>query len=242
MAPSVLMMVVVFILVRCLDSCCCCSTSCSSRDPELTRTCAVAKTYATTKKSIIIRKHLKIWRNGEDMDSYVGSSIPDLWCFYTNPHSRIRTTGLRFWIRILLFSSMAFRMLTKYKFFRLFLTVDTFTSVFKENKLLRNKKKWRRQGLLTFLRYFAWKWWKWEVPDHVQMITVRIPYLRFLWILIADRWPLSFSYVHEKILKREKKMISSVPVVVLPHNQIAAGHCGYRPTFLHRSKYVDVDQ
>jgi hypothetical protein len=46
---------------------------------------------------------------------------------------------------------MAFRMLTKYKFFRLFLTVDTFTSVFKENKLLRNHKT---VEIMEFLNYF----------------------------------------------------------------------------------------
>jgi hypothetical protein len=40
-------------------------------------------------------------------------SFPDLWRFETDQNPRIRTTGLR--IQILLFSSVAFKMPTKYK-------------------------------------------------------------------------------------------------------------------------------
>ncbi len=116
-----------------------------------------SENFSNKKTSIIYKEQLKIWRSGGDMDSYVGSSIPDPWRFYTKPHSRLRTTGLRFRIRILLFSSMAFRMPTKYKFFWLFLTVDTFTSVFKENKLLRNQKTVEIMGFLNF--FVCW----WEV-------------------------------------------------------------------------------
>ncbi len=62
-------------------------------------------------------------------------SFPDSWRFDTDPHPRIRTTGLRIRIRILPFSSVTFKMPTKSNFFPpkffvcLLLTVGTFISV-----------------------------------------------------------------------------------------------------------------
>jgi hypothetical protein len=55
-----------------------------------------------------------------------------------DPDPRILITGLR--IRILLFFPVAPEMLTKNDFFGLLLTGGTFTSVFKDAKLLRSHK------------------------------------------------------------------------------------------------------
>ncbi len=51
----------------------------------------------------------------------VEDSVPDPWRFYTDSDPRIHTTGLQIRIRILLFSSMAFKISTKMSFFPGFL-------------------------------------------------------------------------------------------------------------------------
>jgi hypothetical protein len=67
---------------------------------------------------------------------------------------QIRTTGLRFRIRIQLFSLVAFNISTKNsKFVCLIpvLTVGTFSSVFNGNKLFRSQKTAKNQGFSTII-------------------------------------------------------------------------------------------
>jgi hypothetical protein len=73
-------------------------------------------------------KNLRIWN--------AQKHVLDLWHFGTDPDPRVRTTDLR--IRILLFSSVSFKMLIKVFFFLLF--EGTFTSFFKDKKSQRNHK------------------------------------------------------------------------------------------------------
>ncbi len=80
------------------------------------------------------------------------TSVVDPWHVGTDPDPRVRTTDLR--IRILLFTSVMFKMPTK-KYFLSFLLIfeGTFTSIFKEKsqdkkKLIKQYK--RNQGRAYF--------------------------------------------------------------------------------------------
>ncbi len=88
---------------------------------------------------------------------FCGTSVVDPWHFGTEPDPRIRTTDLWIRIRILLFSSVAFKMPTKKLVFFLGFLLMTFwrnctcTSVFKDIKSWRSHKTVGIKVFLTFL-------------------------------------------------------------------------------------------
>ncbi len=77
-------------------------------------------------------------------------SVPDPWGF--DPDLGIRTTGLR--IRILLFSPVAFKMPTKFFCLVYAGIVPYFSSVFKDNKILRREKTIEIKIFLKIFKIF----------------------------------------------------------------------------------------
>ncbi len=83
-------------------------------------------------------------------------NVADPWHFGTDPDPRIRTSDKRILIRILLFSSVTFKMAIEKNFLIFFCLLlffkATFTSFFKDKKSYRSYKT---AGIKVFLTIFA---------------------------------------------------------------------------------------
>ncbi len=131
-----------------------------------------------------------------------------------------RTTGLRIRIRIMIFSSMAFKPAKKVSAFYIHFayyssTAGTFTPVFKDSSYLEVTQYCRNKD---FLDFFAC-WWKDPDPEVPKLRDLEVSGTLLSWRCNLSKGMEGHLYLICRMFPHERNRIETAPFVIFPYSQ-----------------------